>query len=951
MRTGISKRSIIFPSIIASWIIALSILLPLSATAEDRQLSAADAIDLSPVSIPADAAAWGRAYELIATESFDSPRRIPAPGFSLGEAGRWSGEGWVSGRSSGVRPYRCFYRSDPSSLPLEPRGTYEMRFSYRIEEELDRGFEFLFYSPTGGAAGIWIPSLVVNGAVGKTGRGTLRAALREYPDYEVRWNIVGRGAVAITDIELVDLRTGMTVARDDMTLTGSGCGPRFAFSGQAECGPDPSFAGRSSARLKAGASIRTVPEALPLPADCVLILEFDYRVIARPGGLDPLGGITLYDPADPAHRRRGTPFAVSCPDRSRFCGGVKAGDSARPYVLEFQTAAASELAISDVNVYLQRTLPRQAAENPAFALRSAPFPRLGNYQLGESWWVARDAMGTATEGLPLMATEELERRLALFDVIAGLSTSSSTADPALARRLRALNPDIVLLPYRIAHEQWVDRSTDAALPNPLADADTQFLRGIQDAWWLRTSRGALVPDPDFPAIRKLNVSPFCPPDARGRDYGDYLAESVIDLYLKDGTWDGIFFDNLFASTNIHILNAREPRKFDADYNRNGRRDEGLPWANEMTASASIKTLRAMRSRFGDAAAIVINHGGYPDLALAPLVNGFTFEIFNFAWYGWLSSDYDRFSEINWGLSLSEYRAAEARGRQPVVNIMEATSLKREGMSGQLHFTGDYRRMNPRELPVQRLALGTALLGDGFYEYDLVDNRSAPIFFDEWCVDPDGRSTDTAEGKGWLGAALGPAAELTKDLRTVAERPDRIVVGKRAAKEYRIDCGVNRSAESRQYTFDFDWRIVETLDKENGFSLLVDGAPADWALITSLVAGAEAHYRLHFTVKGGQSVSFLLYEPEVGAVAVSGMRVTAGRAGVFRRDFERGVVLVNATKERIELSPAELAGPLARRGLRRIAGRLDPQNDGRPVTGALALNAADAIVLIADRLSP
>ena len=45
----------------------------------------------------------------------------------------------------------------------------------------------------------------------------------------------------------------------------------------------------------------------------------------------------------------------------------------------------------------------------------------------------------------------------------------------------------------------------------------------------------------------------------------------------------------------------DPKTFDADYNRNGRRDETIPWTHEMTARASLRMVRQLRQRFGDAA--------------------------------------------------------------------------------------------------------------------------------------------------------------------------------------------------------------------------------------------------------------------------------------------------------------------------------------------------------------
>lgn len=89
-------------------------------------------------------------------------------------------------------------------------------------------------------------------------------------------------------------------------------------------------------------------------------------------------------------------------------------------------------------------------------------------------------------------------------------------------------------------------------------------------------------------------------------------------------------------------------------------------------------------------------------------------------------------------------------------------------------------------------------------------------------------------------------------------------------------------------------------------------------------------------KGYSSVSwFDEFDFKLGA-AISMPSTAEWTNGVWRRDFERGIALVNPTKRRltVELEP----------GFRRLPGNQDPAaNDGNPVA-SITLEAKDGIIL-------
>ena len=121
----------------------------------------------------------------------------------------------IKGSYSGTGSYTPYLRSDPGRLLLQPNQTYRITFRYKILSTPNKGFEVLFYSPTGGQQGNFLPSQVVSGAAGATGTATLTNTLGPFADYQARWNVVGNGSIAIDDIQIVNVSTGAVVATED----------------------------------------------------------------------------------------------------------------------------------------------------------------------------------------------------------------------------------------------------------------------------------------------------------------------------------------------------------------------------------------------------------------------------------------------------------------------------------------------------------------------------------------------------------------------------------------------------------------------------------------------------------------------------------------------------------------------------------------------------------------
>lgn len=891
--------------------------------------------DASGYTVPASVECRERTYATMLEDSFSTEGRVPATGFQLDDGGRFVETGeerWIEGSSEGLRKYTPFYRTAREALPLKSGEEYEVRFTYRILEDGGDGFEVLFYSPEAADHEDWISSTILTGEDEEEGRGVLRGRLKDYADYQVVWNTIGSGRILIRDITIKEMKTGRVIASDSGGETAAGVGEAFRVRGNYSLWETPD--GSNRLILPEGSTIVTVPAKLPLPPGRVVLFEFPYTVLQRPP-TESLGRLYLCRQGAEDRRVNGLALDNLCPESGVYCGGVMIPEDGGDFMLGFEVCAGSELSLGPVRIIEQDTVACGDGGTPGLALTDIPYPRFGNYQMGIPEWIAADGCGTAGGEEPWMSVEELESRLSLFDILAGFAQSAGTVDPAFGYRMRRKNPEIILLPYVIAHElDWrPSQQRESAFPT-IAD---MYGADIIEEWWLKNSRGDIVADPDWTTIRKMNISRFCPRDRFGRDFIDYFVEKTVDLNVTPGTWDGLFIDNLFARTNPHIEHAFDPERFDADYNLDGRKDETIEQVNGITLDAAIRQLTGLRNRFGDTGVIIGNAGPNPEIVLSPLVNGYIFEGYNRPWYADL--DPENFNEIAWARTWNLYGYMEEHCRKPVILILEAFGLHPEMVKAE----GSYRQPGPEDIRIQRLAMGTALLGDGFYEYDLFDARSAPVFFDEWTVDRNGAASLSPEDKGWLGNALGPAEQVLREPEILLEEPKtRRLSGRGEADENSFECGANEGGTPAQYIIEFDWRIEEPLRFSPEIALET-GERMEWTILDTVSAGVSGSYRLHLTVEPGDECTIRFEKPDVGAYTFGNLKVTRTVGLLFRRDFEYGSVFVNPTPEDFVVKGG------TGRELRRIDGIIDPvTNTGEPLGSEFTVPAADALITVTGR---
>jgi uncharacterized protein (TIGR03437 family) len=844
----------------------------------------------------------------------------------------------------------------------------------------DKGFEVTFYSPTGGAASGHLPSATITGASGATGIGILTDTLGSYADYFVYWDVIGVGAISIDSIQITDVVTGAVVASENVNTLSPKVGSGLQLNG-ASIVTDQSLviAGKASLRLNGNASFANNPASLPIPANTTVIIEMQYRIL-NPGTSDAALRLWLQPAGAPfslATQVDLTGLLKNAPATGTFSSGALTAGAAS-YTLNVSALTGSDVVVDNITFYRQDASPVSTAPATWSRLNSLPYPRIGIYMLGSTLGQAQS--GGLAEGPPYrVSINQVESRLAFGDVIGGLDADNQTRYPDSIRRLRALNPNAVILPYRISEEQQLISAPQGGD----ASVDYQIQQQIADPWYLRDTHGNYVSDPNFPSIRKMNISPYCPV-VNGQSYFSVLQSWLTAPVFSSGVWDGVFFDNLFGHINGHILNASNPALIDVDYKGDGVR-ETPAWISDVTRAATTGMLQQLRITNGDLQLVVGNNGALPELSLAPYVNGYVFEGVTQNWDGAFSRSLYANGEsmAGWRHAFEDYLTMQATTRAPHLNVLEGSGLEGAAMPG----TG-YSTPTATDIQQERFTLGTALLSDGFYSYDLHGSLSVPLWFDEYSVDSTGAAVEDTSKKGYLGQPLADAVELTGAGTLVfheefdsaslppsfvpnvpggaylTQTPGQVISGSGSLVFNNPDhtqprnFGLNinpaglQFAASTTYLLSFDWRILDTFDGALRIDVYSNGQALDIYWLPIRVTGDSGTVKFPFTIPSvGNWTIRLLMQSGGGSIAIDNFRIYDGGVGPWRRDFENGIALVNPLSQSYTFTAAQIAGALNRTGVHRIKGtQASDINNGQPVTGDLTVGPFDAITLLADRIA-
>lgn len=270
-------------------------------------------------------------------------------------------------------------------------------------------------------------------------------------------------------------------------------------------------------------------------------------------------------------------------------------------------------------------------------------------------------------------TPEIEKQIAQYDLLV-LPVEVQIWNPGTLRRLRDLNPNIILLAY-MPTKSYITGWGD--------DLHKKLLTGIDDSWWLLNANGANVSV--WPGTKALNTV---------SGWSTYLPTFIKDNVWSSGLWDGVFYDELSATISWSP---------GVDIHRTGRATDSH-LADTAWRRSTVNMLQLTRELLGPDAVIISN--GDSDSELSPHVNGRMFEMFPTPWEG----------RGTWSDTMRSYLRLEKEvgfGKVMVIN----------GSSRNSGVSTDYKNA--------RYTVTSTLLGDGYFSYDYGDKDHGQLWrYDE-----------------------------------------------------------------------------------------------------------------------------------------------------------------------------------------------------------------------------
>jgi len=503
--------------------------------------------------------------------------------------------------------------------------------------------------------------------------------------------------------------------------------------------------------------------------------------------------------------------------------------------------------------------------------------------------------------LPSTVDEAAIRGLAKWDVV----VLSDAWTPAQLEQLRALNPNIKIFVYFLAY----------ALPRvPTTHGQEILTAYVQafDLWWYDTN-GKIASD--WRGTGMVNVTSLAPGGSLGR-WRDLWVSYVAGYVLERPQLDGVYLDNFWQQ----ISWQQNDRRLDSDCSpwRNPRGCDGIMDSPEKLDSlwreglTSIATL--LRQRF-DA---IEPQRSRP---LAMISNGASdyFEWLNGTLYEYFPSghadvDFDNPYGYNWNREMFDatvgYLAAPFRTDPYSLSILNVE-----------HF-GD--RWSPARSPgferKLRFTLVSSMMGSGYYSLDAGHSGNANLWWEPE-YDHAGR------GKGYLGRPLGPAVRLLSPQGAELLRNGNFGGGTSAWQHYGFGALGTAQAVTNTYHSAPTSLRIDVLPQQSKGTYKVWQQPVQlvahqdytlsfWArgqgeLVVQLYGEAcpdqtcwgPRRFRLQpqwtrfetsFRSKGTAAVGLDFLFSAAGSAWMDDVSLRAGDTALFRRDFERGTVLLNYT---------------------------------------------------------
>ena len=480
-------------------------------------------------------------------------------------------------------------------------------------------------------------------------------------------------------------------------------------------------------------------------------------------------------------------------------------------------------------------------------------------------------------------------------------------------QFRSYNPNIRLFfyvaPYDVAYP---DDPND-----PWENANTMYAQS-NDLWWYDRYGNPAV---DWIGMRMVNITALGAAGPSG-NWAQYLEDSIVSLVAARPSIDGIMFDNFWR----HLAWNQANLQLDSDCNptHNPGGCDGIADTNavlDMLWNQSLHDLAArLRQRFDGLEAqrgrplALIGNGASDYFAW---LNGSVHETFP---SGWHEVDPGNPYNYNWNFEmlnpLAGYLTAPFSTDPYPVTIMNSVWL---GGWAQPDRTPEFERH-------KRFTLVSTLMGSGYYSLDAGAHLGNGQLWWEPEYDAGGRFPPASGYLGFprgamtrIGLPTGPELFANGDFSSGITGWDSY--GFSSTGSFNTDPSILHSAPAaariqvetvspggeykvwttglsvvtgRSYTLAFWARASTTLDLN--FYLYADACPGSTCLNNRSVQLGTSwqRYQVQFFSTGSASAALNLFVRQPGTVWLDDVSLREGETTVFRRDFDRGVVLLNYT---------------------------------------------------------
>jgi hypothetical protein len=433
----------------------------------------------------------------------------------------------------------------------------------------------------------------------------------------------------------------------------------------------------------------------------------------------------------------------------------------------------------------------------------------------------------------------------------------------------------------------------------------------------------------------------------------HLNDSYVNGSYKSfpGAWDGILFDS-----TVYWLNDQTPK---ADVNNDMVADGGILTNGRSAWGEGITALfTEIRNRLPSG---MILTGGSDGTRGASQLNGTQFEAFPGGSHS--SNNYSGYSGALQAYDLWVNRAGNTPPHTEILARIGTDKYRSCSQFGQTVEQGSNRDF--------RFLFGSALLNDGYFSYN--NGCFGDYWWDEFSVDTStGKAVPASAGTeaiaahvGYLGMPKGPAQRLASttngsnlltggswDLQTSDGASGNLSTSGgvitvninnagRDMKDLKATYGNLSLTGGAQYTLHFRAKASTpqmSKDLFRGMEIVFASPQGNVQLGDVMLSSDWQTFDLSFQAPANTSKATLQFRTGLvgGSVTIDSVGLYKGNADLYRRDFDKGIVVVNGTWSS---QTVQLGGTF-----KKIAGNQDPINNGATVN-SVTLAPHDAIVLL------